>query len=233
METFFVPMYVQTWPTDVGVERSARMVLRFDQVVRTFLLDVYCMKNDGTANPNPVSVTYTINEYHGNFAICQLVATDGFITQWKATQKGKSVLADDSMISTSKAGLTTRMKNIRNQWKTIFDQQGIPAAPTEWERAADFLLSLDLSANHPGFAVLRQSYVDALVTPAQIHTMHHWIVKAPFYDPNQKVGPPLNIQVAKTMKAEMDAAALTDPIRTMHYALEYGSISILLDTPAA
>lgn len=234
METFYVPIYVQAWPAPGGFERSALMVLRFDQVVRTFLLNVYCMKEDGTPNPNPVTAKYTIVEPHGNFAICKLDATDGFIAQWKAAQQGKGALPDESMISTTVGGLKTRMKNIRNQWKAVLDARGFPAAPTEAERALHFLIDLDLTGHHAGFSVLRESYGGALTVPASPTTFavaHHWITKPPFYDPTQTIGPPLNIQVAKDMKAEMDAHPPLAPCRTMHYALEYGSISLILDTP--
>lgn len=233
METFYVPMYVQVWPTDQGLVRSARMVLRFDQMIRTFMLNVYCIKDDDTENPNPVTADYTIIEPHGNFAICKLDTSDGFIDQWKTTQRGRSALTDDSMISTSISGLKNRMKNIRNQWKAVFDGLNRPATDSETVRAINFLQDLDLSANHEGFAVLRDSYVNALADPATIDApfkAHHWIGRAPFYAP-RPLGPPLNIQVAKAMKNEMESVRQNDPIRTMHYALEYGSTSTILDAP--
>lgn len=236
MQTTYFPMYIQPWPTEDGsLQMQAVAGMRFDFEMRAALGNLHCGLADGSPNPAAPVLTFTIVEpYGGCFAIIRLDASpDDWVSRWRGVHLNRGALSDEAFNGATRAGATTRLKALRTQYRAAMDALNVPAAATDSQRLANYLIGLNLQGHHPGFEVLRQCYVNSLTDPPTLERpvkMHHWMLRPEFYDGSNKNGLPIKRSMLVDLKAEMDAVPISNPIRLMHVAQGAAEIALYLES---
>lgn len=231
-ESFYTAIYcgMQPAPNADGSPGLAPVPeqIQFEHFARSYMNLVMCGGPDG--KPTGVESTPFILERHGSWAFVRYSITAGTQTKWKqAHPKGPLGQVEMAAASNLEAARTAAA-SLRTKVKAFVDAHNIPNAPTEIQRAINFLASLDLSNAHPGFTVVRDCYIEALSDTAGTE-QHHWLWRPPFFKPVEPPGWPVDGAVIQAMLAELDASPQTDPRRVMNYALMYGALATVLDLP--
>lgn len=233
-ETFFTALYCGHAPAldDEGKPSTEPqgVQLNFEHFARSLLNRVQCGGPDG--QPTGVQADVVIVERHGTFGYARVTIDNGTQAKWaQAHPRNKSALNRVEMAAAATLDAArVAAADLREQVRFFLDKAGVPNAPTQRERAVNFLTSLNLSTAHAGFDVVRDSYVDALNDVAGT-SVHHWLWRAPIYKPVAPPGWPVDVAVVTAMLAELDGAQQNDPRRVMQYALMYGGLAMVLDSP--
>lgn len=237
-ETWFTALYcgmgnVIDDVTKLPSVKPVTVQLNFEHFARTYLRgDVQCGGPNGLPTGAQRGAQQVIVERHGSFGFVSVTVDTGTQAKWQqAHPRGKSALNRVEIAAApTLAAARIAAADLREQVRFFLDKAGVPNAPTQRERAVNFLTSLNLANAHPGFDVVRDSYVDAL-NDVQGVNVHHWLWRDPFRKAVEPPGWPIDGAVIAAMLAELDAAQQTDPRRVMQYALMYGGLAMVLDSP--
>lgn len=223
--------YDLSYAGQLGFDRGL-VETNFVDFVRSYKANVYCKTPDGASTG--VNVSWTLIERHGNIGIFRVTLPSGWRNNWLAAKPAGLAAANEAVVATSEATLRTNIAALRPQVKAYLDRIGVPKASNELQRTINFLLSLDLSGHHPGFAAVRDAYVEAFEDVKGNGVNQHWMLKSPIFDASVAQaggGYPVNRQVMLDMDAELQQHNNTAPCHTMHYAWLYGSLCMFLDQP--
>lgn len=234
-ETFYTALYcgmgrVVDPATGLPAIAPVTVQMNFEHFARSFVNSAQCGGPDG--RPTGLQADMQIVERHGSFGFVAVQIDTGYQTKWQqAHPQGKSALNRVEMANApTLEDARTQAAALRAQIKTFLDKANIPNAPSERERAINYLQSLGLTGIHPGFKVVRDCYVEALQDVAGTQ-IHHWIWRAPFHKEIEPPGWPVDATVVTAMLSQLDTAGPTSQRRTMQYAFMYGGLSMVLDSP--
>lgn len=231
-EVWYTPLYcgLGNVVDDKGIPSFTPMTLQlnFEHFARSMLNSVQCGGPDGI--PTGVQSNSTIVERHGSFGYVRFDITSGQKARWAGAHPQGPLARIEMIASPTLDQARIDTETLRTQIKTFLDKAHVPTAPTERERAINFLASLNLNNVHPGFAVVRDCYIEALQDVAGTG-IHHWAWRAPFFKPLPPPSWPVDADVLRAMVAQLDAVGPTSQRRVMQYAFMYGGLSMVLDSP--